>query len=103
MDRLPGKNPLVTDTLYRMGTALGVGAFDVVDHWSADPDAIGIASPIDHRVLVYIAVYDDGYFVELEQAPRPGDDFPYEVVGRHSGLNFEELVGVVAGHLARGT
>jgi hypothetical protein len=59
----------------------------------------GLPSPRDHGVLVYLAVSDGRYNVELELPPVPGDDFPYQVAGQHSGLDFERLACVVGQHL----
>ena len=41
------------------------------------------------------------YGYELELPPPAGDEFPYHVAGTGSGVSFEELAGVVAGHLKR--
>ena len=88
-------------TVDRLRSRLGPSAFEVLDHWEGDRIAIGIASPRDHHVLVYLAAYEDGFLVELEMPPIPGADFPYEVAGRQSGLGFDHLVHVAAEHLAR--
>ena len=101
MRALLDKDPVIVRTLDRLWTRLGPDAFDVVDHWEDDPIAVGIASPRNHGMLAYLAAYDDGFHVELETPPVPGDDFPYQVAGRHSDLNFEQLVDVVRKHLAR--
>ncbi len=89
--------------LARLARRLGCQRFDIVDHWEIDLCAIGIASPRNHGVLVYISTYrkhPTRYDVELELPPTPGNDFPYEVASRHSNLTFEELVRVVRAHLA---
>ncbi len=97
------KDPSILDMLGRLRAALGTDAFDIVDHWPSDLIAVGIASPQNHHVLVYIGVFDDGYYAELELPPAPSDDSLYEVAGRHSGLGFEQLVDVVAKHLSLGS
>lgn len=81
---------------------LGPEAFVVNDHWETDLCAVGIASPRDPRVLVYITCYGErperiGY--ELELPPPPGAEFPYQVAGQGSAVTLEELAEVVAGHL----
>src|SRR4051794_13117616 len=91
MSAVLDKDPRIIGMLERLRTALGAGAFDVVDHWSAEFDAVGIASPRNHQVLVYIAVSADGFHAELELPARPGDVFPYKVAGRHSDMSFEKL------------
>jgi hypothetical protein len=98
---LPDKDPIILGTLSRLWSRLGPGSFEVVNHWEADRTAVGIASPRSHRVLVNISSHEDGFHVELELPSAAGDDLPYRVAGRASGLDFEQLVGVVAEHLAR--
>ena len=100
MDDGLDKDTAILATLARLRAVLGAGAFDVTDHWAADLTAVGVASPRDHRVLVYIALYPDGYYAELESPAPPGEELPYRVAGRHAGLTFDRLVEVVAGHLA---
>jgi len=94
------KDSTILDMLERLRAALGSDAFDIVDHWPADLIAVGIASPTNHQVLVYIAVGDDGYYAELELPPDPANDSLYEVAGSHSGLSFGQLVGIIAKHLS---
>ena len=94
------KDPRILDVLDRLKLTLGAGAFDIVDHWASDLIAVGIASPQNHQVLVYIGVFDDGYYAELELPPLTEDDGLYRVAGRYSGLTFDQLAGVVAKHLA---
>jgi len=98
------KDPIILAVLDRLRARLGPGAFVHADHWESDLCAVGIASPRDPGVLVYISCFGEppgrfGY--ELELPPAPGEDFPYQVAGTGSGLSFEELAGVVAGHLKR--
>ena len=56
-----------------------------------------------HHILVYIGVFDDGYYAELELPPAPSDDSLYEVARRLSGLGFAQLVDVIAKHLSLGS
>ena len=88
----------------RLWSRLGPGAFVLADHWVSDLGAVGIAGPHDPGVVVYLTCYGEppgrfGY--ELELPPPPGDDVPYQVAGTGADLPFEDLVGVVAGHLKR--
>ena len=75
--------------------------FVVIDHWDADQNAIGMASPDDPRRLVYIAWYQEPerYFVELETSPSNDSDIPYETIGTFSSVNREELAAIVKEHL----
>src|SRR5262245_31947164 len=50
------KDPRILDVLDRLKLTLGADAFDIVDHWSSDLIAVGIASPQNHQGLVYIGV-----------------------------------------------
>ncbi len=96
------KDPAILAALDRLWSWLGPEAFVLADHWESDPCAVGIASPRDAGVLVYISCHGeppDRFGYELELPPPPGDDFPYQVAGTGSGLSFEELAVVVAEHL----
>ncbi len=98
------KDPAIITVLDRLWSRFGRDAFIVADHWELDLCAVGIASPRNPGVLVYISCYGEvphRYGYELELPPPPGDDFPYQVAGTGSGLSFEQLLGVVAGHLKR--
>lgn len=97
------KDPRILDMLRKLRAALGTDAFDVVDHWHTDLISVGIASPKNHHVLTYIGIFDDGFYAELELPPSRSDDSLYKVDGRHSGLEFEQLVDVIAKHLSLGS
>ena len=102
MDAELEKEPAILAVLDRLRLTLGRHAFVLADHWESDVCAVGIASPQNSGVLVYIACYREtpGYYdFELELPPLPDDDFVYRVAGIGSGVSFEELAGVVAGHL----
>src|SRR5690242_9799065 len=94
------KEEVILDVLDRLLARLGPAGFDIVDHWDCDLRAVGVASPSNHGVLAYIYAADNGFYVELELPPPPGDDFPYEVAGQHSGLIREQVVDIVARHLS---
>jgi hypothetical protein len=98
------KDPAILAVLTRLWSRLGADAFIVADHWEGDLCAVGIASPCDPRVLVYISCYGeaDGRFnYELEVPPPRGDDSLYRVAGRGFGVPFSELVDIVTHHLKR--
>ena len=96
------KDPAILAVLEFLSSRLGPSAFVLADHWEPDLCAVGIASPHNTGVLVYITCYGespDRFGYELEIPSPPGDEFPYQVVGTGSGLSFEELAGVIAEHL----
>lgn len=95
------KGAAIHAVLAKLWARLGSDAFVVTDHWDSDISAIGISSPHNRGVLVFISCYGNlpgRYGYELELPPKT-DDFPYEVVGRSSDVSFEELARVVADHL----
>jgi hypothetical protein len=103
--RLPlDKGPTILAVLGLLWARLGPDAFVINDHWESDLCAVGIASPRNPGILVYISTYGKpiGQFgYELELPPSPGDELPYQEAGRGSGVTFEELVDVVATHLQK--
>lgn len=104
MDTDLDKDPNILAVLDGLRSSLGQLSFCINDHWQADAYAIGIASPFDPRVLIYISTDADSperYSFELELPARPGNEFPYEVAGRGSEVTFEEILQVVKQHLDR--
>jgi hypothetical protein len=89
---------------------MGQQAFAVVDHWDADPDAVGLANASDPRVLVYVRVYDVAprYFLSFESAAA-GEwaESPYLPAGELSVNTLTEVFELVRsfpfvpGHLSK--
>lgn len=101
------KDETIVRLLAALCERLGVGVFDVVDHWDADLCAVGIARPDNHRVLVYINTFGQAegtYFVSLEIPPKPTDkewaDHPYTPAGDCEAHSFDPLVEIVQKHLS---
>jgi hypothetical protein len=97
------KDPEILAVLDALRESLGAEKFKVVDHWSDDSQAIGVASPSNEGVLVYISASpgaDEPYFFSLEYPPDgEWSDNPYTPVEDRSVCELEELVQVVARHL----
>jgi hypothetical protein len=101
-DTRPKKDPAITELLERLRERLGPGAFAIVDHWEADPCAVGIARPRDTGVLAYLSTFNlpaGRYDVELELPPGPAQDLIYREAGKHWDVDFETLAEVVRRHL----
>jgi hypothetical protein len=103
--RLPlNKDSTILAVLGLLWARLGPDAFVINDHWESDLCAVGIASPRNPGILVYIATFGElperfGY--ELELPPSHGDVLPYQIAGQGRGVTFDELADVVASHLSR--
>lgn len=79
-------------------------AFVITDRWEADLCAIGISASADPAQLVYILTWGRpaGYYaVELESAPLPGSEKPYENCGKFDLVSQgeRELLGIIKNHL----
>ena len=95
------KDPSIIKVLVMLFKRMGLNAFVIYDHWGHDKNAIGITSPQNHGVLVYISTFETAenyYNVRLELTPKRDTDFPYTEAGKYNGLNFEELVDVIRKH-----
>jgi hypothetical protein len=95
------KDPTITELLNWLRQQLG-NTFAVADRWEADLCAIGISAPGDPAQLVYILSWGRpaGYYaVELESAPLPGSERPYEDVGKFDHVGRDELLGIIKKHL----
>ncbi len=100
MTAKPNKDPSILDLLARLRTDLGDDAFDIVDHWTDDFVAIGLACPNDHRVLAYVSTNNHpsaSYSYELEIPPTDGDEL-YSVAARSDGCTYQELLDVLCSH-----
>ncbi len=75
--------------------------FNVTDYWEADLCATGISAPDEPAQLVYVSCGGPGthFSVQLESAPKPGSEIPYQTVGKFDSVSREELLGIVIKHL----
>ena len=100
----PPKNPEVAALVERLRGDLGAGYFTEVPHWDDNLAAIGLASPADPRVLVYLCVMPgaaDAYLeCELPASRDDPDEPPYEVASSGSYTDYGQILSIVRDHLA---
>lgn len=101
MNLVNHKHERIVEAISALTLRLGDDAFDILDHWEGDLCAIGIASPDNHGVLVYISTFErlDRFYVSLELPPDLPEDFPYKNAGSMEAGSIEELIEIVRGHL----
>jgi len=95
------KDATIIELLSWLRPRLG-NKFAVTDHWEADLFAVGISAPDDPAQLVYIVSWGrpaGHYGVELESAPLPGSDAPYQAVGKVKAVSREGLLRIIENHL----
>ena len=94
------KSEAINDLIAWLQERVGNGLV-ALDHWDADPNAIGVALQSDPEQLVYIAAYGppNDYYVELETAPSIDSDLPYKSVGTFRSVDREGLLKIVLDHL----
>ena len=101
------KTAAISEMLRELERRLGRGSFQVVDHWEADLQAVGISSSHDPSDLVYIALRGDHkrkhFDAALECRPLLGSDLPYEECGWFESVDMEELILIVQSHLCIST
>jgi hypothetical protein len=86
------KSHTVIEMLVRLEQRFGRGGFQIVDHWDADLDAVGIAHPSNQELLAYIAVHgSEDYYVELELPCSAGSALPYSVAGEYRSVTFDRV------------
>ncbi|WP_149110733.1 hypothetical protein [Limnoglobus roseus] len=103
MNAILDKDPGIVAVIDRLRARLGRDAFIIADHWEGDLCAIGIASPHDPRVLVYISNYGEKaerFSCELE-VPPTNNEPPYRVAGEAAHLSFDELADLISNHFQR--
>ena len=96
------KDPSISKVLLKLYERAGPSAFVIYDYWGHDKNAIGITSPQNHGILVYISTFEtpeNYYNVRLELPPSQNSNLPYTDAGKFEGLTFEELVHVICKHL----
>lgn len=92
------KDPRIISLLNRLD--LPSRGWEVVDHWDADLEAIGIRSESGGR-LVYVSVFDRAegrFYFECERATGPNSE-NYEVVASLEDASFDELLRAMEAHL----
>jgi hypothetical protein len=74
------KDDAISCAVEHLRTCLGPDEFQIMDHWDADPTAIGVASASDPQRLVYFSLApgeERRFYVCLEAAPAEGDELPF--------------------------
>lgn len=97
------KDPAVIHFLVQLNGALDPDGWDVVDLWEMDPRSVGIASARDGRVVVRVSPLPegtDGYRYQCLLLGTPPAMAERAVQEGQAG--FEEVVDLIAAHLARG-
>jgi hypothetical protein len=100
----PSKVPAIQHVLETLQARFGLGCFAVVDHWPADPLAVGVARPDDSAVLVYVSVESAftgeavKYYVALELEPA-GPHETFRAAGDFHRLTLGEIPAIVGRHL----
>ena len=95
------KDKPIIALLARLRADLGADAFDIVDHWTPDRCAVGIAMPVDHSQLVYISTFrhkPDEFGYELEMASTSSID-DYDVADRGQVDSYSTLLDIIRQHL----
>jgi hypothetical protein len=87
--------------LDQISQRLPPGSFVVVDHWEADPFAIGLARPSEHDYLVYITSDRDvhGRWFLSRELPRKHDVELYHEAGSDQFADIDALSNAIAEHL----
>jgi hypothetical protein len=99
----PTKSDPILAVIASLTERLGSEAFQVVDHWPTDVDAVGIASPRDASRLMYVSCYGCAgheYFVSFEAAPVGyAADMPYTPLGERSVHGLDALAEAFRRHI----
>ena len=80
---------------------LAARGWQVVDHWEADLQAIGVATKQDPRRLVYVSTFSraPGHFDYQCEAPAGPDDEDYTTTTSGDDVDYETLLKVLEAHL----
>jgi len=101
MDILGRKDDSLRMLVGELAQRLPPGSFVVVDHWEADPFAIGLASPRNHGRLAYVTSDRDihGRYFMSRELPSDTDLAPFREAGCDQFEDVNALAQAVALHL----
>ena len=98
------KDDMIESVIKKLSNRLGQNSFVIIDYWQHDKTAIGICSPQNYYMLVYISTFNtqaNHYNVRLESPPTEYGEIPYTESGKYYAVNFEELVEITNKHFSR--
>ncbi len=96
------KDQTIRSAVEQLRARFGSNAFDVRDHWTDDPCAIGLSARKEPGRLIYISTFGrpPGRFnVAFELPPADGSEHPYTPAGEQTDVDMERLASLVATHL----
>ena len=99
------KDASILNLLSKLNEEFGESFYDIVEHWEASLDSIGIASPKDNGVLVYITTNEPSectYQAHLE-LPSSDEEKLYVGAGIKKNLDFASLKKVIENHFEENT
>jgi hypothetical protein len=101
MDILGRKDSSLRALVAELVELLPVGSFVVIDHWEADPFAIGLARPTDHSQLVYVSSSrdDNGRYFMAREVLAQTDLEPFSDAGADAFDDVHSLAKAIAAHL----
>jgi hypothetical protein len=93
----PSLRHLISELLRRMPD----GSFIVVDHWEADPFAIGLARPAQPGHLAYITSLTaaQGTYFMSRELPSDSDLIPYREGEAQQYTDIDTLAAAILDHL----
>ena len=91
------KDDKIISLIKYLSDKYGKNSFQIKDYWDTDLSAIGLCDKTG-KYLIYIAVYNEHYFVSLEDPPI-NNDFPYVSAGDYDNVNLSKLEELVTKHL----
>ncbi|MCB2408625.1 hypothetical protein [Hymenobacter lucidus] len=102
---LSDKSDAIQQAVWQLTAKLGNTYFDIVDYWTDDADAIGIAHPDNHGILAYISTCylkeSGGYYVALK-LPKYHSSFPYKDMRSHDVQSINGLAAIMLMHFNMG-
>ena len=93
------KDKAIRELVARLG--LASRGWQVVDHWEADLQAIGIATKDDPRRLVYVSTFSrtPGHFDYQCETPAGPADENYTTTAYGEDVDYETLLSAMEAHL----
>ena len=101
MDILGFKDSSLRSLISQLAELLPPNSFVLVDNWEADPFAIGLAKPSDHKHLVYLTSDCDrqGRYFLSRELPARHDLEVFHDAGSDHFADVPSLAKAVAEHL----
>jgi hypothetical protein len=93
--QLQTKDPSLRDLVLRIVRDAEIASLGLVDHWDADPYAIGLVSASKKTVLLYLSTLDGAISYQLEELSDGDPRVQGDVIDEKKHASYEDVLELV--------